>query len=145
VEKNTNFECKHIDTRREDVLRDVADKEERKRQKRLRKEAEKAVKKLKRHKEKTEKRKARDNDASISNPPDECISSPSQKEAPGPLTPTIPDDTPLVRREKKKKKRPKAALIDDELDARPPVSTDERTRKDSLNFSRKKRRRGQSP
>ena len=133
-----------IDAYGEDTPGERADKEERKREKRLRKEAEGAARKAKRHKGK-QQHKAIDDDVSNSKVVDERISSPSQERSSGLLISAIPDETPRARGEKKKKKRPKVSLIEDELDAQPPIRTDERTRKDSSDFSRKRRRRDQSP
>ena len=123
----------------EDVPQGLADKEVRKREKRLRKEAETAARKLKRHKDK--KHKAKDVDVSGSKPVDEMLSSSLQEKS----ISTTPDETPRVWREKKKKKRRKAASVDDELDTQYLMSADGRTRKDSSNVSRKRRRRDQSP
>ncbi len=116
----------------------LANKEERKREKRFRTEAERVARKQKRDKE---KHRAKNDDISGSEPSDERISSPSHEQVSGLPISTTPDETPRVRREIKKKKRSKVAVVDDELDAQPPLSTDERTRKDSSNFSRKRRRR----
>ena len=127
-----------IDAHGEDALRVLANKEERKREKRFRTEAERAARKQKRDKE---KHRAKNDDISGSEPSDERISSPSHEQVSGLPISTTPDETPRVRREIKKKKRSKVAVVDDELDAQPPLSTDERTRKDSSNFSRKRRRR----
>jgi len=129
-----------VDASGEDALRVLANKEERKREKRFRKEAERAARKQRRDKE---KHRAKNDDISGSEPSDERISSPVS----GLPISTTPDETPRVRRERKKKKRPKVAVVDDELDAQPPLitSTDVRTRKDPSNFSRKRRRRDQSP
>jgi len=130
-----------IDAHGEDAPRELANKEERKREKRLRKEAKRAARKQKRDKE---KHRAKNDDISGSEPSDERISSPSHEQVSGLPISTTPDETP-VRREIKKKKRSRVAVVDDEFDAQPPLSTDERTRKGSSNFSRKRRRRGQSP
>jgi hypothetical protein len=127
-----------IDSHGEDALRELANKEERKREKRLRKEA---ARKQKRDKE---KHRAKNDDISGSEPSDERISSPSHEQVSGLPISTTPDETP-VRREIKKKKRSRVAVVDDEFDAQPPLSTDERTRKGSSNFSRKRRRRDRSP
>lgn len=128
-----------IDAHGEDAPRELANKEERKREKRLRKEAERAARKQKRDKE---KHRAKNDDISGSEPSHERTSSPSHEQVSGLPISTTPDETPRVRREIKKKKRSRVAVVDDELDAQP---TDERTRKGSSNFSRKRRRRGQSP
>ena len=138
VEKSAKKKCK-IDARGEDVLKGLADKEVRNREKRLRKEAEKAARKPKRHKD--EKHKAKDVHVSFSKPVDERLSSHLQEKS----ISTTPDETPRVWREKKKKKRRKTASVDDELDAQRLASADGRTRKDASNFSRKRRRRDQSP
>jgi len=138
VEKSAKKKRK-IDAHGEDASKGLADKEERKREKRLRKEAETAARKLKRHKEK--KHKAKADDISSSKAVDESASSPLQEKS----IFTTPDETPRVWREKKKKKRRKVASIDDELDAQLLASADGRTRKNSSNFSRKRRRRDQSP
>jgi hypothetical protein len=130
VEKSARKKRK-IDVHGEDVPKALTDKEERKREKRLRKEAETAVRKLKRHKEK--KHKAKDGDVSGSKHVDERASSPLREKS----VSTTPDETPRVRRERKKKKRRKGASVDDELDAKLHVSADGRTRK--------RRRRDQSP
>jgi hypothetical protein len=138
-EKGTKKEGK-IDACEEDTQREFTDKEEQKREKRLRKEADKAARKAKRHKEK--RHKAEDDDVSNTKHADERIPSPSQEQPSDLLISTTSDETPRVRGEKKKKKRPKVSLIDDELDAQPPIlTTDKRTRKDSSNFSRKRHRR----
>jgi hypothetical protein len=137
VEKSAKKKSK-IDAHEEDASKRLADKEERKREKRLRKQAETAARKLKRHKEKKHKTKA--DDVSSSKPVDERASSPSQEKS----ISTTPDETSHVWREKKKKKRRKAASIDDKLDAQP-MNADGRTRKDFSSFSRKRRRRDQSP
>ena len=112
-----------IDVRGEEIPKALTDKEERKREKRLRKEAEAAARKLKRHKEKNHK--AKDGDVSGSKSVDERASSPLQDKS----IFTTPEETPRVWRERKKKKRRKAASIDDELDAKLLVSADGRTRK----------------
>jgi hypothetical protein len=138
TEKSTKKESK-LDACEEDTPRAYAEKEERKLEKSLRKEAERAARKAKCHKEK--RHKANYDDVSNSKGSDERIPLPSQ----GLLISTTPDEMPNVRSEKKKKKRRKEALIDDELDAQPPTHTDERTRKDPSNFSKKRPRRDQSP
>lgn len=127
-----------IDVHGEDVPKALTDKEERKREKKLREEAE-AIRKLQHPKEKM--RKAKDGDVSGSEPVDERASSPLQEKT----FSTTPDETPRVRGEKKKKKRRKGASVDDELDAKLLVSADGRTKRDSSNSSRKRRRRDQSP
>jgi hypothetical protein len=136
TQKSTENECK-IDVCGEDTLK------ERKREKRLRKEAERAARNAKRHKEK--KHKTKDDDSSNSKDADGRISLHSQERSSGLLISPTPDETRRVRSEKKKKKRPKVPLTDDELDAQPPIRTDERTKKDSSNFSRKRRRRDPPP
>lgn len=142
TQKSTEKERK-IDVCGEDTLKQLVDKEERRREKRLRKEAERAARKAKRHKGK--KHKTKDDEGSNSKGADERISSHSQDRSSGlPISPT-PDETPRVRSEKKKKKRPRVSLADDELDAHPPIRTDVRTKKDPSNFSRKRPRQDQSP
>jgi hypothetical protein len=137
TQQNTAKESK-IDACGEDTLKELA---ERNREKRLRKEAERAARKAKRHK--GTKHKTKDDDGSKD--ADERISSHSQERSSGLLVSPTPDETPRVRSEKKKKKRPKVSLVDDKVDAHPPIRTDVRTKKDSSNFSRKRRRRDQSP
>jgi len=124
-----------IDVNGEDVPKGLADKEVRKREKRLRKEAETAARKLKLKRHKDKKHKAKDVDVSGSKPVDERPSLPLQEKS----ISTTPDETPQVWREKKKKKkkRRKAASVNDESDAQRLASADGRTRK--------RRRRDQSP
>lgn len=142
TQKSTEKERK-IDACGEDTLKELADKEERNREKTLRKEAERAARKAKRHKGKGHK--TNDDDGSNSKDADERISSHSQERSTGLLISPTLDETPGIRSEKTKKKRPKVSLADDELDAHPPICTDVRTKKDSSNSSRKRRRRDQSP
>ena len=125
----------------EDILR----AEERNRERRLRKDAEKTARKLKRHKEK--------HNASSTHADESILWTLSQEQGSGLLISTSTDEVPRARREKKK--RFKVASVDEELDARPTLSADERTlegeargklgRKDFQDCSRKRRRRDQSP
>jgi len=132
VEKSAKKFSK-IDVNGEDVPKGLADKEVRKREKRLRKEAETAARKLKLKRHKDKKHKAKDVDVSDSKPVDERPSLPLREKS----ISTTPDETPQVWREKKKKMRRKAASVNDESDAQRLASADGRTRK--------RRRRDQSP
>jgi nucleolar protein TMA23 len=144
IRKESTQQKLKIDADQEEPPREERDKGEREREKRLRKEAERAARKRKRQ---DAKNKAMDH-------ANERVLSSSQEQCPGLLISTAPGEAHRIRTEKKRKKRLKHALVDDELDAQTPVSTDKRTLEgedcgasrtgDCSKGSRKRRRREQS-